>query len=94
MINEAYGLGQVCNVLLQVRDFSCFCCHCIDGTTSVCVSIDYIKPLKLVTLEPCDTFDVLRDMELADLAWSMGSRNNGLVVDLEVGDNFTIKAKA
>jgi hypothetical protein len=33
-------------------------------------------------------------MELNDLTWSMGSRRNGLVADLEVGDNFAIRAKA
>jgi len=38
------------NVLLQVKDFSCFYCHCINGTLGVYVSIDYIKPSKLATL--------------------------------------------
>jgi len=36
----------------------------------------------------------LCDRELDDLAWSVGSKNNGLAVDLEVGDNFAIRAKA
>jgi len=33
-------------------------------------------------------------MELDDLAWSMGSKRTGLVANLEVGDNFAIRAKA
>jgi len=82
------------NVLLQVRDFSYFCCHCINGTPSAYVSIDYVKPWKLVSLKPCDTSNVLCDMELDDLAWGMGSGRNGFAANLEVGDNFTIRAKA
>jgi len=33
-------------------------------------------------------------MELDDLTWSMGSKRTGLVANLEVGDNFAIRAKA
>ncbi len=57
------------------------------------MSIDYVKPWKLVTLEPCDTSDVLCDMELDELAWGMGSERNGLAAYLEVGDNFSIRAE-
>lgn len=48
--------------------FPAFVTIVFNGTPSVCVSIDYVKPWKLVTLEPCDTSGVLCDMELDDLA--------------------------
>jgi hypothetical protein len=66
-MHSIHSTSHCNNVLLQVKDFSYFYCHCINGTLGVQVSIDYVKPWKLVTLEPCDTSDVLCAMELDDL---------------------------
>jgi len=51
-------------------------------------------PWKLVTLEPCDATYVLCDIELDDSNWGTGSGSNNLASDLEVGDNFAMRAKA
>jgi hypothetical protein len=40
------------NVLLEVRDFSCFCEHCVKRTVGICPNKDYVEPWKLETLEP------------------------------------------
>jgi len=48
-MHSIHSMSHHNNVLLQVKDFSCFCGHCINGTLGVCVSIDYVKPSKLVT---------------------------------------------
>jgi hypothetical protein len=34
-----HSMSHYNNVLLQVRDFSCFYCHYIDGMSNVCLSI-------------------------------------------------------
>jgi hypothetical protein len=51
------------NVLLEVNELFCFCCHCIDDVLGDCISKGYVEPWRLVTLEPCQATNFLCDVE-------------------------------
>ena len=81
------------NVMLECRDFSCFCSNCIGGLGTTCSNSAYVQPWKLITLEPCDAEDVLCDPEYNDTTWGIGGDSNDLAAQLQVGDNFAILAE-
>jgi hypothetical protein len=80
------------NVLLEVKNFSCFCCDCVDVASKDCVSKGYVEPWRLVTLEPCHLGDVFCDVECDETNWGVGVDNNRQVLGLKTGDNFVIVA--
>jgi hypothetical protein len=75
-------------VLLEVKDFSYFCCNCIDNLFDVCEFKSHNKPWKLATLEPCQAYNIHCDVDLGTTTWSREDDANFLVFDLIIGDNF------
>jgi hypothetical protein len=51
------------NVLLEVKEFSCFCCHYINDVLGDCISKGYVEPWRQVTLEPCQATNFIFDVE-------------------------------
>jgi hypothetical protein len=78
------------NVLLEVKECFCFCCHCIDVASKDCVSKGYVEPWRLVTLEPCHLGYAFCDVECDETDWGIGVDNNEQATCLRVGDNFVI----
>lgn len=90
-----WSISHVNNVLLETREFSCFCDKCVDDIVEGdCDSKLHVSPWTLLTLRPCLSFDAHCDIETNGASWGNDGENNDLAMDLEVGDNFTIKAKA
>ena len=55
------SVGLQNNVLLQVRDFSCFCTFCVNSEGDSCVSSSFVKPWKVVTLVPTSVDEAIQD---------------------------------
>jgi hypothetical protein len=55
------------NALLEVREFSYFCCHCIDVASRNYISGGYVEPWRLVTLEPCHSRGALYNVEYDEI---------------------------
>jgi hypothetical protein len=80
------------NTLLECRDFSCFCDHCLDGVPGVCPHKPHASPWKLITLEPIKSTDIVQESEEeeVDLEWTAELDDNFLASQLQVGDNFAV----
>ena len=82
------------NVLLEVRDFSCFCEHCVKGTVGICPNIQYVQLWKLETLEPVRAGDAVQEVEEVEHDLSFQLDDNLNAVELQVGDNFAVAAES
>jgi hypothetical protein len=81
------------NVLLECRDFSCFCLACVArNSIEVCPRRSYATPWRLITLEPSSSKEVVQELEEVDPDWSKGPDENILASELETGDHFAILA--
>ncbi len=78
------------NVLLEVKEFSCFCCHYINDVLGDCISKGYVEPWRQVTLEPCQATNFIFDVEYDENYQGVRETNNDLAIGLKVGDNFAI----
>jgi hypothetical protein len=65
-----------------VRDYSCYCLHCLDGAFEHCLLENYVSTWKLITLKPCLSIDALCDIEMGDINWGMGGGSNELASKL------------
>lgn len=80
------------NVLLEVRDFSCFCSACVRHGTGVCIAALHAEPWRLVTLQPIVSGDAMQEVEDSELDWSVEPDENVLAAGCAVGDHFAIIA--
>ena len=57
------------NWMLNTRDYSCFCCHCIANNYEECINQDhgYVGTWNLVPLVVTDTFDRDEDENFDDV---------------------------
>jgi hypothetical protein len=80
---------------LETTKFSCFCDKCVDDIVEgECHSKLHVSPWTLFTLRPCISFDAHCDIETNGASWGNDGENNDPTMDLKVGDNFAVKAKA
>ena len=71
-----WSVSPTNNVLLEVREFSCFCEYCTKENPGTCPNKDYVEPWKLMTLEPIQVGDVVQDIDEVDPDLSLELDNN------------------
>jgi hypothetical protein len=81
-MHSIYFLSNTQNVLLQVKDYSFFCPHCLDGALGHCLLENYVSTWKLITLEQCLSTNALCDIEMGDTNWGMGGGSDVLAFEL------------
>jgi hypothetical protein len=59
-MHSVRSVGPANNVLLQVRNYSCFCSSCVQGGGEPCPNHKYAEPWKLVALEPVATEEAIQ----------------------------------
>lgn len=80
------------NVLLECRDFCCFCPACARHGSGVCLNAAHASPWDLVTLHPLSSTDAVQESEDPDPSWIVETGDNILASECEVGDHFAIVA--
>lgn len=80
------------NVLLECRDFCCFCPACQRHGSGTCVNSAHARSWELVTLQPIASNDIVQEPEEADPDWIAESDDNSLAAECQVGDHFAIVA--
>lgn len=81
------------NVLLQCRDYSCFCRACVSvHAFGRCPNHLHVAPWKLVTLDPRRADEAVQEEEDLDREWTAAPDSNLLASELLVGDHFAILA--
>jgi len=85
-------VGPGNNVLLQARNYSCFCESCVGNGREVCPNNKYVAAWKVVTLEPCTNEEAVQEKENLDEEWLAKANSDALAAELEVGDHFAILA--
>jgi len=78
------------NTLLQIRELSCFCSHCVESSPEPCPRDSHVSPWNLVTLQPCNANDSLCDR--TDESIEVGGNADELATNPQVGDNFVVRA--
>lgn len=53
-----------------------------------------MSPWTLLTLQPYNSSNAYCNIETNGTIWGNDGKSNDLAMDLEVGDNFVVKAKA
>lgn len=91
-MHSVRSIGPANNVLLQVRDYSCFCPGCVHGAAEACPNVAYVQPWKLVTLEPIAAEEAIQEEEDLDQEWEADFDSHDQAAGLEVGDHFAIFA--
>lgn len=82
-------------LLLDTREFACFCDTCIDDLRDVeCHSSSYVASLNLVKMQTYSAMDGECDVETNLSAWGNDGDSYDLARELYVGDNFVVRAKA
>ena len=91
-IHSVRSVGPLNNVLLEVKDYSCFCVGCVsrEGAGNFCSNRAYAGPWNLKTLEPLRPEDAVQEEEDPDMEWP--SFSNDLASELNVGDHFAVYA--
>ncbi|KAG0573047.1 hypothetical protein KC19_VG144000 [Ceratodon purpureus] len=80
------------NVLLECREFSCFCEGCLRVVGGECLNQTHTEPWRLVTLEPVDLAQAVQEPEEPDPQWEQASNENFLASQFSVGDHFAVLA--
>jgi hypothetical protein len=82
------------NVLLEARDYSCFCERCVFNVQEIpCPSTTHVSPWRLLTLEPTDSSEALQEPEETDPDWEAEPDEHFLASELQVGDHFAVIAE-
>jgi len=93
-LHSMWFVGHANNVLLETKNFSCFYDKCVDDIVERdCDSKLHVSPWTLLTLQPYNSSNAYCDIETNGPVRGNDGKSNDLVMDLEVGDNFAIKAK-
>jgi ABC-type metal ion transport system substrate-binding protein len=67
--------------------------HCVDDVARVCPNHAHLNSWQLITLEPRSNTNLLVEVEDNDSNWEATSvDNNQLAFELQVGDNFVVRA--
>ena len=80
------------NVLLECRDFCCFCPACARGGSGGCTNKQHARPWELVMLQPLSSNDAVQESEDPDPSWIVETDGNILASECQVGDHFAIVA--
>lgn len=80
------------NVLLECRDFCCFCPSCARRSFGACPNRAHVAPWKLITLQPITSTDAVQESEEQDPDWETAPDDNVLALECAVGDHFAIVA--
>jgi hypothetical protein len=82
------------HVLLECRDFSCFCDHYYERVPGECSNKSHVSPWKLLTLEPVRSTNAVQETKLeAQQDWTGEADDNYIASQLQVGDNFAVPAE-
>lgn len=93
-IHSVRSVGPSNNVLLEVKDYSCFCVGCVsrEEAGNLCPNRAYAGPWTLKTLEPLRPEDAVQEEEDPDVVWPSEPDSNDLALELNVGDHFAVYA--
>lgn len=93
-VHSVRSIGPSNNVLLEVKDYSCFCASCIVrvNTRIPCPNRAYAGPWTLKTMEPLRGREVVQEVEDLDMVWLAEPDSNDLAFELNVGDHFAVYA--
>ncbi|KAG0631145.1 hypothetical protein M758_1G230800 [Ceratodon purpureus] len=91
-LHSIRSVSHTNNVLLECRDFCCFCSACGRGESGVCANAAHVRPWELVTLQPLSSDDAVQESEDPDPSWIVETGDNILAAECQVGDHFAIVA--
>ena len=91
-MHSVRSVGPANKVLLQVRNYSCFCEVCVRSAGGVCRSVAHASPWRVVTLEPTQATNAVQEDEDLEQDWLVDPDCNDLAMQLEIGDHFAIMA--
>ncbi len=92
-MHSIYSINHLNNVMLQAHDYTCSCMHCVNDVVRVCPNHAHVNSWQLITLEPCSNTNLLVEVEDDDSNWEATNvDNNQLAFELQVGDNFLVRA--
>ncbi|KAG0597044.1 hypothetical protein M758_UG307000 [Ceratodon purpureus] len=93
-IHSVRSVGPSNNVLLEVKDYSCFCVGCVsrEEAGNFCPNRCHAGPWSLKTLEPLRPEDAVQEEEDPDVVWPSEPDSNDLASELMVDDHFAVYA--
>jgi hypothetical protein len=78
-LHSMQSISHASNVLVESREFSCFCDKCIDDLPKRdCSSKSHVAPWTLVTLQPCSSPNAHCDIDIHGAGWGNDGKNNVL----------------
>jgi hypothetical protein len=89
------GFSPCLSTLLQVRELSCFCHHCVDDEPMLCENRHWVGKFKLKNVRGVLPDDVIPDVVEMGNGKGLSVWKDGTLAELiQVGDYFAVKAKS